>query len=217
VWGSQGRIVVPLPDDRRPTDWERATAGLEQARWATADMAYRRSALERLGGFDERFPRAYREDADIALRVRRAGGRLVRGRRCIEHPVRPAGPLVSVARQAGNADDVRMRALHGPGWRADAQAPPGRAARHAVIAVAGLAALAALLLRQRGPAMVAAATWAAGTAELAASRIAPGPRGPREVATMVGTSVLLPPVATAHRARALAGLARHGRPEAWRA
>ena len=41
VAGVQGRIVVPLPPNRRPTDWERNVAGLERARWATADMAYR--------------------------------------------------------------------------------------------------------------------------------------------------------------------------------
>ncbi|MFD2351744.1 glycosyltransferase family 2 protein [Nonomuraea ferruginea] len=79
VGGSQGRITVPLPSGRRPTDGERHTAGLVDADWPTADMAYRRSALERVGGFDERFPRAYREDADLALRVRRAGYRLVKG------------------------------------------------------------------------------------------------------------------------------------------
>ena len=54
--GSQGRIVVPEPHGRAPTDWERNVAGLERARWATADMAYRRAALEAVGGFDERFP-----------------------------------------------------------------------------------------------------------------------------------------------------------------
>ena len=42
-------------------------------------MAYRRAALESVHGFDERFPRAYREDADLAVRVRRAGWRLTRG------------------------------------------------------------------------------------------------------------------------------------------
>ena len=73
VAGVQGRIVVPLPSDRRPTDWERNVKGLESARWATADMAYRRAALEQVGGFDERFPRAYREDADLGLRVMEAG------------------------------------------------------------------------------------------------------------------------------------------------
>ena len=60
--------MVPLPTDRRPTDWERNTAGLAGASWITADMAYRRTALEAVNGFDERFPRAYREDADLALR-----------------------------------------------------------------------------------------------------------------------------------------------------
>src|ERR687885_130646 len=86
VAGSQGRVRVPLPRGRRPTDWERNVAGLERARWATADMAYRRSVLEELGGFDERFPRAYREDADLALRAIAAGYSLVRGTRTVDHP-----------------------------------------------------------------------------------------------------------------------------------
>ncbi|HYH35022.1 MAG TPA: glycosyltransferase family A protein, partial [Nocardioides sp.] len=54
--GSQGRVRVPLPGDRRPTDWERVTAGLADAPWITADLSYRRSALSAVGGFDERFP-----------------------------------------------------------------------------------------------------------------------------------------------------------------
>ena len=79
---------------RRPTDWERNTAGLQDAAWITADMAYRRAALESVHGFDERFPRAYREDADLALRVQRAGWRLTRGSRPTTHPVRPADDRV---------------------------------------------------------------------------------------------------------------------------
>ncbi|WP_019136763.1 glycosyltransferase family 2 protein, partial [Cellulomonas massiliensis] len=128
--GVQARLLVPLPRHRRPTDWERATAGLEGAAWATADMAYRRAALEAVDGFDERFPRAYREDADLALRVRRAGWELERGRRVTVHPVRPARADVSVRVQAGNADDALLRALHGRRWRDDAQTGPGRGRRH---------------------------------------------------------------------------------------
>ncbi|MEJ7704730.1 MAG: glycosyltransferase [Geodermatophilaceae bacterium] len=71
VAGSQGILRVPLPADRPPTDWERGTAGLATSRWITADMAYRRDALAAVGGFDERFLRAFREDADLALRVQR--------------------------------------------------------------------------------------------------------------------------------------------------
>ena len=45
---------------------------------------------------------------------------------------------------------------------------------------------------------MAATVWAAGTAEFAAARIAPGPRDRREVATMLVTSVAIPPLAVAH-------------------
>src|ERR1700759_2637272 len=57
VAGIQGVIDVPLPPDRRPTDWERGTAGLATARWITADLAYRRGGLLVAGGGGGRFPR----------------------------------------------------------------------------------------------------------------------------------------------------------------
>ena len=60
----QGRIVVPLPEDRPPTDRERNVSRLASASWITADLAVRRAVLEATPGFDERFVRAYREDTD---------------------------------------------------------------------------------------------------------------------------------------------------------
>src|SRR5205085_1418873 len=101
VAGVQGRIGVPRPAGRKPTDWERGTIGLETAPWITADMAVRRTALASVGGFDERFPRAFREDSDLALRLRERGWALRRGMRRTCHPVRPAGPWASVRGQAG--------------------------------------------------------------------------------------------------------------------
>jgi histidinol-phosphate phosphatase family protein len=208
VGGSQGRIVVPLPPDRRPTDWERNVKGLQTARWATADMAYRRAALETVGGFDERFPRAYREDADLALRVQDAGWHLVRGGRVVRHPARPVGRWISVRLQAGNADDALMRARHGPSWRDHAGFPPGRRAGHLLVTAAGLLAVGALTLGRRRPAAAAAGLWIAGTARLAWARIAPGPRTPDEIATMVATSLAIPPAATWHWLRGWLDVAR---------
>lgn len=208
VAASQGRITVPLPADRGPTDWERNVAGLEHAHWATADMAYRRSVLHEVGGFDERFPRAYREDADLALRVLDAGYRLVQGARQVTHPVRPADRWVSIRTQAGNGDDVLMAAVHGPDWRARAGVPQGRFRRHATIAGAGAGAAVALVARRPRLAATAGAVWLAGTAELAVARILPGPRTADEIVTMTATSVAMPFVATFHR---LAGLARRRR------
>jgi glycosyltransferase involved in cell wall biosynthesis len=198
VGGVQGRLRVPLPAGRRPTDWERVTAALADGQWLTADMAYRRAALEQVGGFDERLPRAFREDAELAYRVRRAGWSLVRGNRTVTHPVRPESPWVSVRTQRGNADDALLRHLYGPDWRARLGIPPGRRPRHAAVTAAAVLAAGLALTGHRRGAALAALAWAAGTAEFAAGRIAPGPRDRREIATMVATSVVIPPVACYH-------------------
>jgi histidinol-phosphate phosphatase family protein len=206
VAASQGRIRVPLPADRPPTDWERNVAGLEHARWATADMAYRRVVLAAVGGFDERFRRAYREDADLGLRVTRAGHRIVTGRREMVHPVRPAGATVSLAMQAGNAEDPFMRALHGRQWRRDAGVPPGRRPWHLATVAGAAAVVVAGLAGRRRAAAVAAVAWAALTGDFAWRRIAPGPRTRDEVSRMAATSVVLPFAATWHWLRGLATL-----------
>jgi histidinol-phosphate phosphatase family protein len=195
VGAVQGRVRVPLPAGRRPTDHERMVQGLERAPWITADMAYRRVALAGVGGFDERFPRPYREDADLAVRVRAAGWAIEAGRRTVAHPAGAAPARASVRRQAGNADDVLMRALHGPRWRALAAAPPGRRPRHLLVTAAGAGALGALAARRRVVAGMLGSAWLAGTAEFAWARIAPGPRTLREIAGMAWTSAVIPPVA----------------------
>lgn len=198
VAASQGQLTVPMPGERPPTDWERNVAGLEGARWITADIAYRRSVLDEVDGFDERFERAFREDAELALRVTRAGYRIVSGRRRVEHPVRAVGPWVSVRAQAGNADDALMTRLHGRDWQVEAASPKGRRASHLAITAALAAGVAGMATGRRWLAALAFAGWAAGTAEFAWRRIAPGPRTPAEIATMVATSVAIPPLASAH-------------------
>lgn len=197
VAATQGRLTVPPPTDRAPTDWERNVARLAEAPWATADMAYRRPVLEALGGFDERFRHAYREDADLALRAMAAGYRIVRGDRHVTHPVGPAPWSVSLTKQAGNADDALMDRLHGSGWRRRAGSRRGRRRRHLATTAAGAIGLLGWVTGRRRMAATGIAAWAVGTAELTGHRIRRGPRTGREVATMVATSVALPPTATA--------------------
>jgi histidinol-phosphate phosphatase family protein len=205
VAGVQGRIRVPLPDTPRPTDWERSVHGLERARWATADMAYRRAALADAGGFDERFRHAFREDSDLALRLTGGGWRIVQGSRTVVHPVRPAGWFESVRRERGNADDALMLRLHGRGWHKRAEAHVGRRPVHIALTAAGIGAVVALASGRRRVALGTAAVWLAGTVELVWTRVAPGPRDRREVATALATSVLMSPAASYHW---IAGLIR---------
>ena len=205
VAGVHGRIRVPLPSGRRPTDWERNVRGLETAQWATADLAYRRAALLRVGGFDERFRHAFREDSDIGLRLRQAGYEIERGSRTVVHPVGRAGRWTSIRLQRGNADDVLMQALHGRAWQRAAGAPRGRRPLHLLTAAAGTAALAGAFVRRPRLAGFGAAGWLAGTAELTWARLRPGPGTRDEIATVVLTSLAMSFFASYHW---LAGWAR---------
>ncbi|MGV0798610.1 HAD-IIIA family hydrolase [Mycolicibacterium elephantis] len=199
--GSQAVIEVPRAPGRRPTDDERRTLGLADAQWITADMAYRRSILVRVGGFDHRFPKAYREDADIALRITLAGGSIANGTRRCTHPVAAATLMSSVRAQRGNRDDALMRRKHGRHWRTAVGEGPGRLHLHAVTAAAALTAAATALAGRRRWAGGAAALWAALAAEFTARRFWAGPHTPPEAARMLLTSILIPPVAVAHRIR----------------
>jgi HAD superfamily hydrolase (TIGR01662 family) len=212
VAGTAGNVRVPTPGGRPASDWERSTAGLAAATWITADLSYRRAALVAVGGFDERFPRAYREDADLGLRITTTQGDIVRGVRRITHPVRPADDWASVRQQAGNADDFLMRRLHGPHWRSRVHAPAGRRPRHVATAAAGTVAAIAAVGGRRRTAAAASLLWAAATAEFAWSRIAPGPRDRDEVRRMLVTSAVIPFAATYHSLR---GAWQHRAAEPW--
>lgn len=201
VGAVQGNVVVPLPGHRRPTDWERNVAGLERARWATADMAYRRDVLQDVGGFDERFRRAYREDADLGLRVVAAGWTIVQGTRHLWHPVRDADGGVSLRVQAGNAEDAFMLVRHGPRWRRRAGVPAGRRPWHLITVAAALLGLRSAVAGKQRTAAGYGLLWAGLTVDFTARRILPGPRDAAEAWRMVWTSALLPFAATAQYLR----------------
>lgn len=208
----QGRIRVELPKHRRPTDAERGVASLGSARWITADMAVRREALAQVGGFDERFTRAYREDTDLALRLINAGWRIRSGLRTSRHLLSRTAFWSSAHAQAGNADDMLMRRLHGPHWRSRAGVTPGLRRRHvATTATAGLAVW-HTLSGHHTRAALAAGSWFSQTSDFFISRMAPGPRTSDEAIRMLATSVAIPPLATWHTVR---GALRHALASPW--
>ena len=93
-----GRIVMPIPEV--PTDYERDAQGLERSEFVTANCFVRKRVLERLGGFDEGFRLAWREDSDLHFRLLGAGARLAHAPHAVVvHPVRPAPWGVSLRQQ----------------------------------------------------------------------------------------------------------------------
>lgn len=186
-----GRTVVPLPEP--PTDYERNEAGLESAEFVTANCLVRRDELEAVGGFDERFRAAWREDSDLHFALLRRGARIVKAPAAVVvHPVRPAPWGVSLTQQRKalfnallfkkHPDLYRRRIRAGPPW--------GYYATVASLAVAPASAM----LGRTAPAIAAVAVWAALTARFCLRRLRRTSRAPGHVLEMAVTSALIPPL-----------------------
>jgi GT2 family glycosyltransferase len=93
-----GRVVVPCGS--RPTDYELNTAGLENADFVTANCACTKLALIAIGGFDERFSMAWREDSDLEFKLILNSIPIVQiVSAIVVHPVREAKWGVSIKEQ----------------------------------------------------------------------------------------------------------------------
>lgn len=206
VAGVQGHIEVPSvgPLSDRAAD----TAKLATARFITADMAYRRRALEAVGGFDERFPRAYREDVDVAYRISECCGAIVSGRRRTLHPDRAQSHWACLKAQRGNADDALLRRRYGPQWRQRLDLNRGHLPEYAAL----VATAAAAVLGPRRVRLWGLAGWVLGTAAFTAYRLRKAPGERSHLLRLATTSALIPPLAIGHR---ITGQWRHRAVKPW--
>lgn len=106
-----GEVIVPLPP--APTDYQRNEAGLETAAFVTANCFCRRDVLDALGGFDERFTSAWREDSDLHFRLLARGAKLRKEPAAIVvHPVRSAPWGISLRMQRKSLFDALLYKKH---------------------------------------------------------------------------------------------------------
>lgn len=192
VAGAWGRIVVPLPPI--PTDYQKSVAGLEHAPLATANCFYRREVLEEVGGFDERFTQAWREDSDLQFSV------LKRGYRCIPqpdavviHPVRPARWGVSLRLQRNSAFNALLFKKHPILYRQYIQGRPPWNYYVAVLAL--IATVVAAMGGWWSLVVVAGFLWVGVTAQFCRCRLNGTSRRLDHVVEMIVTSALIPPLA----------------------
>lgn len=192
---ASGRIVMPIP--AAPTDYERDAQGLERSEFVTANCFVRREVLERLGGFDERFRLAWREDSDLHFRLLRAGARIAHAPDAVVvHPVRPAPWGVSLKQQRKVMFDALLFKKHRVLYRSRIRAA-GRWDYYAIVA--------SLLFAGAGSAP-AALVWALLTLRFLLQRLRGASKRPAHVLEMLVTSILIPPLAVFWR---LAGALRY--------
>jgi glycosyltransferase involved in cell wall biosynthesis len=183
-----GRVVVPI--NQAPTDHERNTQGLETAEFVTANAFVRRDALVAVGGFDERFKRAWREDSDLQFALMQHGqvGKALEA--AVTHPVRGAPWGVSMQQQANAFFDALLYKKYPDLYRSRIHPrPPWRyyfvVVCTLVALVGGAAGHGAFALALLGAALVAIAGFIF-------KRLEGASRSPSHVAEMVVTSLAIP-------------------------
>jgi GT2 family glycosyltransferase len=188
-----GRVVVPLTGEpgRAPTDHELMTQGLAKAEFVTANAFVRRSALERIGGFDERFRRAWREDSDLQFRLAEAAGPVGRcDDAIVQHPVRPERWGVCLRQQRNTFFDALLFKKHPRLYRERIRPVPPWDYYLIVALTLALGPLA--WGGYVGSAAIALAAIATLVLRLALRRLRHTDRSPRHAAEMLFTSALIP-------------------------
>jgi GT2 family glycosyltransferase len=198
-----GRIEMPLP--ATPTDYQRDARLLETAEFVTANCFCRKSVLEQLDGFDERFTCPWREDSDLHFRLLEMNANIAHAPGAlVVHPVRPAPWGVSVLQTKKIAFDALLYKKHPALYRQKIQGAPRW--DYYVIVASLVATLAALAGAGTLLATLAGATWLTLTVRLCVRRLSGTAKTPSHVAEMIVTSVLIPPLAVFWR---IAGAIRY--------
>lgn len=186
-----GRVIVPLPE--RPTDYERDTAGLETAEFVTANCFVRREALEAVGGFDERYATAWREDSDLHFSLLARGYRIVRANRAVVvHPVRPARWGTSLKQQRKSLFNALLYKKFPDYYRRHIRGMPPWDYYSIVASIA--IAVAAIAAGGITIGLGAATIWGILTARFCVRRLRRNSLAPGHLAEMVVTSLLIPPL-----------------------
>ncbi len=203
VDGAAGRIVVPVSS--APTDYEATMKGLEASAFATANCFYKRDALQRVGGFNEHFTMAWREDSDLQFRLLQSGARLEHAHEAVVvHPVRPAPWGISLREQRKAMFNALLYRTSPVLYRQHVQSRPPL--KYYAILASAIAVGAGLLLRRPRLALAGAGLWAVLTTEFAMRRLRGTRKDRAHVTEMAVTSALIPPLAISWRLR---GAIRH--------
>jgi glycosyltransferase involved in cell wall biosynthesis len=183
-----GRTIVPLP--AQPSDFERNVGGLATAEFITANCFVRRAAFVAVGGFDERFTLAWREDSDLHFALLAHGFRIAAAPDAIVvHPVRPGQWGVSLRQQRQGMFDPLLYRKHPQLFR-ERVAPLPRS--YYVAVAAALLFPAHLLLEQWWLAAAALLVWLAIVVRFTWQRLSGAKQTPSHILEMALTSAAIP-------------------------
>jgi cellulose synthase/poly-beta-1,6-N-acetylglucosamine synthase-like glycosyltransferase len=190
IVGASGKVEVPLPG--RPTDYDINASRLQFSEFVTASCFYRRQALIKIGGFDERFRSAWREDSDLFFRLLKEQNKLTRAPDAVViHPVRPAPWGISISQQRKNVFNALLYKKHRDFYRE--RLKPVVPWHYYLIVAALLLAFASAFAGMPVAGFSALSVWVVGTGIFCARRLRHSSHSFGHVMEMILTSVIIPP------------------------
>lgn len=183
--------IVKVPTSLQPTDFEKNTAGLEDADFVTANCGCTKAALEKTGGFDEAFSMAWREDSDLEFKlivcdipIRYKVNALV------VHPVRSAPWGVSIKEQKKTMFNALLYKKYPTLYRQKIQKAPRW--DYYLMVASLLLLLTGLVLQLTWLSIVAFGCWLVLTIAFIVKRLASTSKRVKHVLEMIATSIVIP-------------------------
>jgi glycosyltransferase involved in cell wall biosynthesis len=184
-----GTIKVPL--SALPTDYERNTSQLESAEFVTANCCCTRSSLEKVGGFDERFSMAWREDSDLEFKLLEYDIPIIKVEEALViHPVRKAKWAVSIKEQKKGIFNALLYKKFPGLYRKKIQS--SRPWNYYIITIAFCCLLVSVFFQSRILALVFAFFWLSLTIHFILKRLRSTAKTFEHVTEMIVTSFIIP-------------------------
>ncbi|MBN1596055.1 glycosyltransferase [candidate division FCPU426 bacterium] len=112
VAGVEG-ATFPPPNSPLPTPFTHLVANARGGHYLTCNVFYRKRVFQEVGGFDERFQRANREDSDLAFTMLERGYRIIFEPACrVYHPLVPAARDVYLREARYGLHEPLLRRKH---------------------------------------------------------------------------------------------------------
>lgn len=184
-----GRVKVPLSNS--PTDYEKNTAGLETAEFITANCCCTRAALEKTGGFDERFSMAWREDSDLEFQLMLHQIPIVHLEHAlVVHPVRQAPWGISIKEQKKGMFNALLYKKYPQLYRKKIQSSP--LWNYYLIVLSGLIFVFTVFTEYKTIALICFFIWFLLTASFIQKRLKSTSKKPKHIVEMIVTSICIP-------------------------
>lgn len=184
-----GNTLVPITQD--PTDYEKNISRLAAAEFITANCACSKAALCRVGGFDERFKMAWREDSDLQFKFIENGIPIIKVfDAVVTHPVRKAPWGISIREERKGMFNALLYKKFPGLYRQKIRAHPPWHYYATLFFI--VVSLAGVVLKEPVPKIAGLSGWLGMTTWFTRKRLQNTSHSWQHIAEMIFTSALIP-------------------------